>query len=154
MEMRLITSAPMETERLLRLAAFLDDLSPHEFNLDHWVGDMKFADQIEVIAKGHIERGCGTTACALGWAATIPEFREAGFGLAGVEGRHLLPIYKDAKGREFSDFQAAMHFFNLSSEVVTDVFYWRGYGVDVADVTPAEVASKLRKIVSKYEEKK
>lgn len=55
--------------RLLRLADFLDTLDPARFNFDRWVGPDW---------QGRDDLSCGTTACGLGWATTIPEFRELG----------------------------------------------------------------------------
>jgi hypothetical protein len=54
----------MNKERLLKLADFLDALPPERFNYGSWVGDDW---------KGMQDLSCGTTACALGWATTIPE---------------------------------------------------------------------------------
>lgn len=51
-------------ERLLRLATFLDALPKERFNFRTWVG----GDW-----KGMPDLSCGTTACALGWAATLPD---------------------------------------------------------------------------------
>ncbi len=59
----------MNRERLLRLADFLDTLPPSKFNYGTW------ADTLTP------EGTCGTTACALGWAAQMPEFRELGLCL-------------------------------------------------------------------------
>lgn len=61
--------------RLLKLAAFLEQLDPKRFNYRRWVGDDW---------KGAQDLSCGTTACALGWAATMPEFQELGLRLEQV----------------------------------------------------------------------
>lgn len=55
--------------RLLKLADFLDTLPRTRFNYESWVGDDW---------KGAADLSCGTTACALGWATTIPSLRKAG----------------------------------------------------------------------------
>lgn len=55
--------------RLLRLADFLDTLEPARFDFNRWVG---------LSWGGKEDLSCGTTACGLGWATTIPEFRELG----------------------------------------------------------------------------
>lgn len=59
-------------QRLLKLAALLERLPPERFNYSHWVGDDW---------KGKKDLSCGTTACALGWATTIPELRKLGLHL-------------------------------------------------------------------------
>jgi len=58
--------------RLLKLAAFLEKLPPERFEFGTWVG---------ASWKGAQDLSCGTTACALAWAATIPSFRAAGLYL-------------------------------------------------------------------------
>jgi hypothetical protein len=55
--------------RLLKLADFLEALPRKRFNYDRWVG---------MDWQGALDLSCGTTACALGWAATMPAFRRAG----------------------------------------------------------------------------
>lgn len=54
----------MNTDRLLRLAAFLDTLPPERFDYRTWVGKDW---------QGKADLSCGTTACALGWAMTLPD---------------------------------------------------------------------------------
>ncbi len=61
--------------RMLYLAKFLRGLPPERFDYSSWVGDTWLKKQ---------DLSCGTTACALGWAATIPEFRKS-TGLRLVE---------------------------------------------------------------------
>lgn len=59
-------------KRLRLLAAFLESLDPQLFHYGSWVGDDW---------KGAKDLSCGTTACALGWACTMPEFRKLGLGI-------------------------------------------------------------------------
>jgi len=58
--------------RLLKLAAFLEKLPPKRFDYGSYVG----RDW-----KGMPDLSCGTTACAIGWATTMPEFRKYGLCL-------------------------------------------------------------------------
>lgn len=60
---------PKYARRLLKLAAFLEKLPPERFDIRGWVGDDW---------KGKPDLSCGTTACGLGWATTIPMLRKAG----------------------------------------------------------------------------
>lgn len=55
--------------RLLRLATFLRALAPERFDYRTFIG---------VDWEGRPDLSCGTTACALGWAAAMPEFRALG----------------------------------------------------------------------------
>lgn len=65
-------------KRLLKLADFLEKLHADkkrrkQFDYTNWVN--------RALWKGKADLSCGTTACALGWATTIPEFRKAGLRL-------------------------------------------------------------------------
>ena len=56
--------------RLLKLADFLDALPDERFSFRHFVDDD--------VWKGKTDLSCGTTACAIGWATTMPMFRKLG----------------------------------------------------------------------------
>lgn len=56
-------------KRLLKLADFLEALPRKRFVYNYWVGPDW---------RGDKEFSCGTTACALGWATTMPAFRRLG----------------------------------------------------------------------------
>lgn len=59
----------MKYDRLLKLAGHLENLpNESQFDYRHWVGPTWKTQDLS----------CGTTACALGWAVTIPEFYELG----------------------------------------------------------------------------
>lgn len=84
-------------DRLQRLAHILNDLTPGQVELDNW------------------QSRCGTTACALGWACTDPEFIREGLSFTkqgrpyfdnGVEGAL-------ADDRHFYCSEAGAEFFGL-----------------------------------------
>ena len=58
--------------RLLKLADRLDTVIEKQFNFGKWVGDDW---------QGKQDLSCGTSACSLGWASTIPSFRKLGLRL-------------------------------------------------------------------------
>lgn len=61
----------MNKELLLKLADVLDKVPGHMWDFSTWVdGPGDLADP-----------ACGTTACALGWATVMPEFRDLGLRL-------------------------------------------------------------------------
>jgi len=62
----------MQADLLLDLANFLDRLPSNRFDYRRWVGRSW---------KGRLDLSCGTTACALGWAATIPSIQARGLQL-------------------------------------------------------------------------
>jgi hypothetical protein len=130
----------MNKERLLRLAEFLEKEVPKDrFYYNHWVGhDWRGMDDLS----------CGTTACALGWAATIPEFHEAGlrllkghkrvdgtyYGYVGVVNAQGTPISWDS-------FNAAMNFFEVPYGMAEFLFVPLS---DEDDATAEDVAVKIR----------
>lgn len=95
--------------RLTKLCDLLDTLSPRVFTYDLWVGEDW---------KGDPDLSCGTTACAGGWATTIPEFRRLGLKL---HTRKLSTwtsprphvIFQFA-GAELEDFDALSRFFRIT----------------------------------------
>ena len=56
-------------DRLLLLCDKLDMLPPSRFDFNKWVGNDW---------KGMPDLQCGTSACGMGWACTIPEFQALG----------------------------------------------------------------------------
>ena len=63
--------------RLLKLASFLDALPPEKFNYRRWTYNPKTREGISLDDLNV----CGTTACALGWATSIKEFKDLGLSL-------------------------------------------------------------------------
>lgn len=71
------TTVATGNRRLLKLAQFLKTVPAERFNMGVWVGDDW---------KGDPDLSCGTSACALGWATVIPEFRRLGLRLVKPRG--------------------------------------------------------------------
>lgn len=63
----------MNKKNLLKLATFLDNLPRKKFEFERWFGDLAKEPKADL--------SCGTKACALGWAATIPAFKKLGAGI-------------------------------------------------------------------------
>ncbi len=59
--------------RLLALCDLLDSLPDERFCFRYWVDDETY--------KGKANLSCGTTACAFGWATTMPSLRRLGLRL-------------------------------------------------------------------------
>lgn len=138
-------------ERLLELADFLQRKVPAKrFDYRHWVG---------YSWKGKQDLSCGTTACALGWAATMPKFRRLGLRLErrGVDPllQHLVVL----KGTDLNGTDAAERIFYLDSEEA-DFLFTPGYDRDPGEnqttswegrSTPRLVAKKIRQFVKDRE---
>jgi hypothetical protein len=117
-------------ERLLRLAAFLDALPRRSFNLMNWYQESE---------------DCGTVACAVGWACTLPEFRRAGLTLdaSGFRGMQRgRPRYRGWFG-----FKAAEKFFGLDSAAAERLFSPEVYP-NGSRTRPQTVARRIRELVA------
>lgn len=149
-------------KRLLKLADFLDKLPPKRFNYCKWVGDDW---------RGAKDLSCGTTACALGWATTIPQFRKLGlflrpedacissvykrFEVACQQGGAILESKEaDMKGGYSHPAAAAKEVFGLSYDEYTFVFVPAESLEGFEEESPAdsasakEVATHIRKFVA------
>jgi hypothetical protein len=107
-------------DRLTLLASFLEsDCVPEaHFHLENWE--------------------CGTTACACGWAARIPQFKESGFKLSSLGN----PLFE-----EFSRWDAVMRFFELTRSQAEYLFLARCY-IGGYQTTKWEVAERIRDFVA------
>lgn len=137
---RSVISRATSDRRLLKLADFLDALPPGRFHYNRWVG---------AGWQGAQDLSCGTTACALGWAAAMPTFRRLGLRLSWSDG------FGKVKGPNGSvDFNAAAEVFGISLQEAVFLFCPRSqlgtYGWSPrGDAAPQEVAAHLRRFVAR-----
>lgn len=97
----------IRTDLLETLKEFLKTIATEKFDLDSW----RYTDNTEIfISDDYLKNECGTTACAMGWAATLPEFKEAGLIYSGNTICHVNPLNK--KDVEFS-FEAVKRVFGF-----------------------------------------
>jgi hypothetical protein len=101
----------VNSKRLLKLAKFLETKVPKgRFNYD-----IVFSNY-SVKLKGGPE--CGTAACAMGWACSIPEFRKL-----GLKPAKELPIFQLRwKGRDESFNYVATKLFGISYQDADNLF--------------------------------
>jgi len=129
------TSIAVGNRRLLKLAAFLRTVKPSRFNYNHWVGDDW---------KGDPKLSCGTSACALGWATTMPLFRRLGL--------YLTPGMQPRLGRSTAGpFAAARVLFRLRPADSYDLFLPSSDAEENA--TPKQVAKKIEAFVKERQKK-
>lgn len=117
----------MNVQRLLRLADHLDTVNPEEFSLFNWA--------------------CGTTACAVGHACSIPEFVRDGLVLRFTDplgGQSTLgcPVFKNYDG-----WNAVREFFSITGKISRYFFDPDKYP---GDASPKCVASRIREYVAKH----
>lgn len=154
--MRKPITRAISNRRLLKLAAFLETVPRERFNYGHWVGENW---------RGAPDLSCGTTACALGWATVMPEFRRLGLYLSPrtrtprIKGARA-PYWEDtstvAITRLFGNFgvisdEPLQYISSRFSNPIVDLFYpdYSGAGVD-RDATPKQVARRIRDFVKDH----
>jgi hypothetical protein len=125
----------MNRGRLSLLAAYLETIPEDHFDMSEWVR-LKGASVIEGAVP---EPKCGTSACALGWACSIPEFNDVGLKLDRVVGAicDAVPTYEHARG-----YDAAEKFFELTHQQARYIF--RG---DTNKATPKDVCNHIYNLI-------
>ena len=117
--------------RLTKLLDFLAHVPDERFDLSHWRNNSKDdRPSYYAVDDDALRTGCGTTGCAVGWACTIPEFKEAGLA------------YKDYTVRYdgLIGFQAVQAFFGLSFMEAMYLFSETSYK---ANASPSDVAERI-----------
>jgi hypothetical protein len=150
-----MTRDEMFKNRLLDLCDLLVKLPKNRFDYESYVGPDW---------QGKSNLSCGTTACAFGWATTIPKLRRAGLRLintdryGGTRGVVTTQKIGDSPG---SDIAAAEEIFNLDYNEFEYLFI--PYGITSlpdlglydeyhnSDMTAKELSKHIRKFVkAKY----
>ncbi len=139
----------VSNRRLLRLATFLKTVPKERFDFSHWVGRGW---------DGRQDLSCGTTACALGWAATIPFFRRLGLRLARYGENIGYVTCGDGTSPYWASVAAAQMVFGLNYDEVEFIFIPNGWIGEIGetcrgeiglarDATPREVARHIERFV-------
>lgn len=121
----------IRTDRLMRLTDLLDTIEPEAFDLEFWKRSGP---------------NCGTTACAIGHACTIPEFIEAGLQLhVDVQEEEETTYFVAYKN--YISSSAVMEFFGLDYNQAMWLFYPLSYE-DKDLRNPKKVATRIRKFLN------
>ena len=101
----------MNHARLQHLKEILKAVPKKNFDLRTWAGtpSSSLEEDAKLIKRGATPVTCGTTACALGWAATDKEFKKAGLHLVKGCCDIITPTFKDDEG-----LGAGVSFFDIS----------------------------------------
>lgn len=138
----------LAVRRLTKLADFMNALprsANKHFDMNHWFdhdGDHVVRIPQSGATQEHL-MDCGTTACAAGWAATIPEFNRKGLKLINGEIRF-------GRLNASNDYAALKNFFNIDRNDASYLFRPnRGWfeGRAVAIETPKQWAKMCRKFI-------
>ena len=95
----------MNVERLTRLHALVSGISPAVLNMETWLG----------------QGGCGTTACAVGWAAQDPWFKAQGLELVDAKWSGPRTFYRPVFGGK-ENMAAAALLFDLDPDITDTLF--------------------------------
>lgn len=139
-------------KRLEKLAAFLRKLPPKRFDYNQWVG----SDW-----KGKPDLSCGTTACALGWAAAMPAFNRIGLKLRRIpskyaDGEDAWNVGFELNGNICTALEAASETFGISWDDASHLFMPNSadpYGnvwersIDWENASAKQVARKIEQYV-------
>ncbi len=157
----------MNIKRMLKLADVLNEVDPNHFYINDWffeleegrsIADTDTGDifeledaQVDPVLdpKGLCKHTCNTVACALGWAASIPEFRRAGLVI-----KDKTPTILDAKGHvQAEGFRAGSIFFDLAYDLAQEIFSEDGYPefVDSGEtITPKVVSKRIHQEIKNF----
>ena len=116
-----------ETRKLLlELADFLKELPPERFDYESWVGrDWQGAPDLS----------CGTTACAAGWATTLPSFQKLGLQLVR-SGEYSTVAYQGYRGA-----WAMANLLGIAFDEACVLFYPEEYCAATGERSPSSEAS-------------
>lgn len=134
----------MRTDLLLTLAKFLRNLPPSRFDIQRW-RCRGAGENSKFVEDADLETDCGTRACAIGWACTIPEFKELGLDFKpwtdGLDDGESAMFGEPHFNHSFG-FEASALFFGISFGDAIELFSDESYPSGV-DATPSEVADKI-----------
>ena len=133
----------MIKKRLRTLAKFLLTVPEGNFKLDTWRnadGDSNVTDEK---LNSH---PCGTTACAVGWACSIPEFKKLGLSMSYTSDRAWTscPVFA---GKE--NWKAVNKFFGLAREESEYLFQADSYYWEIGIPLPSDVATRIKNFVER-----
>jgi len=139
-----MTTQKTGNKRLLALADLLEKLPRRRFEYARWVGTSW---------KGKQDLSCGTTACALGWAATMPSLRRAGLRLMPsteyADGFYhgVVALKGDRYATNSSPYEAAKEVFAIDYAEAYHLFN-PSYNMLEESATPKQVAKHIRLFVA------
>jgi len=124
----------MNTGRLRLLVRKLRTVPRRQFDYCQWAGEDW---------KGKKDLSCGTAACALGWATTLPSLRRVGLKLVMVPGCYPEVHFK----REPDSFEAGAKAFDIAISDSYELFSPNEEGEEKA--TPKQVARKIERFIER-----
>jgi len=159
----------MNVKRLRKLEKHLRKLqlkneagnAKHVFNMGLWMQQdivATKAPKLKVTRNGECkivaaQAVCHTSACALGEAAMIPEFRRAGLRLVpdaeDGESVSFTPVFRGGSGEE-----AGAEFFDIETNWANWLFSPSQYRKSSSDIEPIDVARRIQVLIQEHPDTK
>jgi hypothetical protein len=132
-------------DRLEKLYTFLGTIKPEKFDFSYWSTAANDDTAKDINA-------CGTTACAMGWAGSMPEFRKRGLKLVWEKDENTGDVeFVDRNGYKLFGEHAGAKFFGLTYEEAEFLFIPAS---DTAEKMPVNLyRRRLRKFIDRKKSK-
>ena len=131
-------------KRLEKLYAFLGTVKPVKFNFGSW------AENNNEPYKEPDLNVCGSTACALGWAGSMPEFRKRGLKLVWDQNWEEANVeYVDKHDDWFGAERAGAVFFGLSYDEACELFIPDESENRPSDMPLSQYRRRLRRFIDR-----
>lgn len=147
----------MNTRLLKILADFLESgaVEPEKFNLGTWIDEDIEAETFPELERKlkESEFSCGYTACAIGWACTLPEFKEAGLRFdLGFNVPYVESEGEPHSGADWTAIDPLAKLFDTTTENITWLFLPSSYDeTEENPITPISVAERIRDLIAEHE---
>lgn len=150
----------MRKDLLLELASFLEKLDSNRFDIRTWRRPNK--NSVGFVSDEELLTNCNTVACAIGWAATLPNWKNAGFYIAPLKitQEHLshslsqpytMAIIKWRGNTETDSYQAIREGLDLPDRMAEVLFDYHNYADE--EFTDSEtVAERIREFCAAPED--
>lgn len=146
--MKLSKLAKSRLNTLIRYMEKLPASANKHFYMGNWFGHQSeghaHLKKGETVTREHLQH-CGTQACALGWAATIPAFNKAGLEIRMDDERTGWPYLDGKKYTHNRGLIAAQKFFDIAPAQASALF-----GFDLFIRTPKQWAKSARKEMKEW----
>jgi hypothetical protein len=134
----------MNTEALRQMIRVLEAVPDKKFDIASWRSDGMFGPVRRALGA------CGTTACAVGWAAHDPWFQAHGLRLKRVQTIHNVETWQPVYGA-WAGPRAVMEFFSIDDDAMRSVFYRAGYDDDTLLPVKDQVIYRIQQMLEEAE---